>query len=512
VPFTNEYLKEKIISHQEFPSLLSISESLEKYNIENVSIKTNKENLEQIPLPCIVQVFDNSTSLFFTIESISENKVRFYDENGKSRKLEKDKFLKMWTGVALIAEKNDNSYEPRIKEKIRERNFNRIIISLIAFFAFTWICTDLSFGKTEIFSSRGIITIFIIVLHFLGLIMSYLALLQNVNESNPLVNKFCIGGENSDCNSVLKSPFLSFFNGKINLSSISFSYFVSGTLYIIFHSFSVLSISFLSFLTLLTIPVILASFYYQLRIVKKWCSLCLSIQIILISQGALFFFLGNSDSFQLSFIPPFGFFFLTIILLWSFIMPYIGLFELNYSTRRKLNKIKFSKEIFRNLLSTGNKISSELDGLGIKLENQNAKYKVVKVCNPFCGPCSSAHPILEKLYDKGLIDLQILFFPDINQDDIKTKTISHFLAIDSLGDSRSTKEALDYWYNLKDKKYETFAKKYHLNGIVKDQYFKLNKMREWCQSEKIKHTPTIFINGYELPEEYSFDDLPEILN
>ncbi len=36
-------------------------------------------------------------------------------------------------------------------------------------------------------------------------------------------------------------------------------------------------------------------------------------------------------------------------------------------------------------------------------------------------------------------------------------------------------------------------------------------MRNWCDAEHITHTPTIFINGHELPKEYSIDDLTEVL-
>ena len=40
---------------------------------------------------------------------------------------------------------------------------------------------------------------------------------------------------------------------------------------------------------------------------------------------------------------------------------------------------------------------------------------------------------------------------------------------------------------------------------------KIKKMEHWCRRERIMETPTIFINGYELPNEYTVEDLNEIL-
>jgi len=35
-------------------------------------------------------------------------------------------------------------------------------------------------------------------------------------------------------------------------------------------------------------------------------------------------------------------------------------------------------------------------------------------------------------------------------------------------------------------------------------------MKNWCDKEGITHTPTIFINGRQLPKEYSIADIKEI--
>ncbi|RZS95835.1 hypothetical protein BC751_1383 [Cecembia calidifontis] len=72
-------------------------------------------------------------------------------------------------------------------------------------------------------------------------------------------------------------------------------------------------------------------------------------------------------------------------------------------------------------------------------------------------------------------------------------------------------QALDDWYLPERKEYETFAAKYPMNGELKAQESCIKDMLNWCELENISYTPTIFINGYELPKAYSIEDLKYIL-
>ncbi|KEO75428.1 DsbA family protein [Anditalea andensis] len=162
-------------------------------------------------------------------------------------------------------------------------------------------------------------------------------------------------------------------------------------------------------------------------------------------------------------------------------------------------------------MSKSKRISNNAGGLGIQLQNKNLRYHVLKVCNPYCGPCAKAHPVLEKLYEEGSKDLQILFISNPDLEDPRTKVINHFLAIDSKGDSQVTQKALNRWYSSPEKDHEAFAKRYPMNGELNKQKVKLLAMKEWFDKEGVTHTPTIFINGYELPEDFSVEELKDIL-
>ncbi|WP_293010724.1 thioredoxin domain-containing protein [Mongoliibacter sp.] len=74
-----------------------------------------------------------------------------------------------------------------------------------------------------------------------------------------------------------------------------------------------------------------------------------------------------------------------------------------------------------------------------------------------------------------------------------------------------TSKALDHWYLPENKEYEAFATKYPMIGELKAQKSRIQDMLNWCEQENISYTPTIFINGYELPKAYSVEDLKYIL-
>lgn len=56
VPYTKKFLKEKIFTHPQYPSLLGISDTLEEYGVGSMSVKLGSDRLDDFPLPGIVQV------------------------------------------------------------------------------------------------------------------------------------------------------------------------------------------------------------------------------------------------------------------------------------------------------------------------------------------------------------------------------------------------------------------------------------------------------------------------
>lgn len=304
----------------------------------------------------------------------------------------------------------------------------------------------------------------------------------------------------------------------ISWSSIGFCYFTGMSLAQVLpgaHNASVSAL--LSFLNLLSLPYILFSVYYQWKVVKQWCVLCLAVQTILALQ------LLVSVSGGLYKFPPVAMSGLPYLqLLFCFFMPMVILYILIPALKKAkegreyyhtLRRFKNNEQVFEAILSRQRKTQQSTDGLGITLGNPNAKWRVIKVCNPYCGPCAKAHPAVEELINRNRdIQLQIIFTASGEDADPKTAPVQHLLAIASTGNESVVKQALDDWYNAPAKDYSIFATKYPVDKTaLTTQKGKVQAMKAWCDAEQISFTPTFFVNGFQLPDTYHISDLNFLL-
>ena len=204
--------------------------------------------------------------------------------------------------------------------------------------------------------------------------------------------------------------------------------------------------------------------------------------------------------------------FLSPLLIWTIAKPILITAKKSKQHKLALQRLKHDNRIFEALLPKQKMITENPRGLGITLGNPMAKTKLIKVCNPYCGPCARAHPEIEAIIENNTeIQAQIIFTARDDEKDIKSKPTKHLMAIDEKGDSGLTRQALDDWYLAPQKDYTVFAKKYPLNKELLRQGSKLTMMSDWCIKTGISFTPTFFINGYQLPEIYSVQDLKYLL-
>ncbi len=504
VPITGKFLKEKILTHPHYPSLLAISDTLEDYGVESMAAKLGPNRLDEIPLPGIVQVSLTDGSYFNVITAISENMVSIFDEKGKQKDVSRLDFLKSWTGVSLLVEAEEGAAEPGIDQKILDYRIiqGASVVCAVSFLLWT------GFGIVEQEASGLYLLYFMIKL--LGLSVSVILIWYQQDKGNPTLQKFCSGGNRVDCDEVLNSKAFQWLEGRVNPSLLAFAYFFSG---IGLMSFLIPSpIAFLAWLSLATIPVVIYSFYYQAIVIKKWCRFCLLIQGVLVLEvlavlGSGFWSVGLNAPSVFLFLSLFT----GVILAGILIKPMLGQKDEIYKAKRDLAKLKSNKQLFQAALSRSRKMLDVPQGIGIMRKSEFSKYQIIKVSNPFCGPCSKMHPVLEELFDKGNIDLQILFSTS-RGNKRNEKTVRHLMALAEKGDDGLIRRALDDWHDQEDRDYEGFAAKYKMNGELDLQTEKIENMEEWCLKENITYTPTLFINGYELPKEYGAEDLKYLLD
>lgn len=507
VPFTHRFLIEKLRTHPEPESLLAISDTLAGYQLESLALQMGEDKLDQLPLPCVVQVSQNSHPYFTCLSQVAEDWVEYLDEKGKLIKVSRKEFVARWTGITLVVEKGEHSGEPGYTKRRKEQLIFQTLFFLLGLIGLTWIISELIQLNNFTTYSLGTIVLFLVKLSGLG--VSGILLWSEVDKKNAAITQFCGGGEKADCNSVIDSFSIL---GLISLGNLAFAYFLASATLLLVSVFSSSALGLLGLLSYSSLAIIPFSLYYQGVKLKKWCRLCLWISGILVLELALSQFLLPEFSLPaFRELGVFSFIFLASVLAWMSLKPYLMAQKDLYTTKSKLAKVMSNKELFEYFLSSSRKITSNPDGLGIFLKGANSKYHVLKVCNPYCGPCARTHPLLEQLYETGNIDLQIVFVPG-GGDEIRIKIIGHLMGIASVGNLQQIRQALDDWYLQDQKDYDAFAAKYPLNGELAKQESKIKAMLDWAEKEQITHTPTIFINGYELPSAYAVEDLNYVLH
>ena len=502
-------------NHPDWPSLLCISDSLKKWNLPNAAGKIEVTDIDQLPTPFLAC----TSSIEYPLEIVSEiNDSHIQVYSAKLNKIiteDRLEFIKRWNGIYLIVEKNEQSGEKDYKTN-RKNSFMKSIIpgSLIALLTII----SLLFLQRNI-DQAGISSIFPVYLQYLvlyaGIIFTSLLLWYEIDSNNPLLHKVCTGIVKGNCDAILSGKLSKVFSW-LSWSEVGFFYFAGGLLTQLFAGALADSTSIIGYLNVLALPYIIFSVFYQGRVAKQWCVLCLSVQILLLIGGINViiggFLLPIQDLQSLVVIKSI-LLYLIPVLVWFFLKPYLLKLQEAKNTKRGYLRIKFNAEIFDTLLKKQKQITVSTDGLGIDLGNPNASNMLLKVCNPYCAPCAKAHSKIEELLE-AIPNLRVkIIFTTPNDPDHKAfKPVDHLLTISNQTKSdERVKQALDDWYLANKKDYEQFASKYPMNGNLGKQGEMIESMFNCCNEMGISFTPTIFINGYQLPELYNLEDLKYFL-
>ncbi len=515
VKVTDTTVDETLQNHPDWPSLLCISDSLNKWNLPNAAGRIEISEIDQLPTPFMAYTgrFDNSLEI---VSDVSESKVLLYSTK-KDKLITENKadFLNRWNGIYLIAEKNEKSGEKNY-ELNKRNSFLKCLIPASLLILLTIISLLFLQRNIELSDISSIIPVYFqYLILFIGIIVTSLLLWYEIDSNNPILHKVCTGIVKGNCDAILSGRQSKVFSW-LSWSEVGFFYFVGGLLTLLFAGTLTDSIATVGCLNVLALPYTVFSIYYQGRVAKQWCVLCLSVQALLLFGGinviASGFLLSVWD-LQLSVISKSILLYLTPVLLWYVLKPYLLKLQEAKNTRREYLRIKFNSEIFETLFKKQNQITVPTDGIGIDFGNPNANNILVKVCNPYCGPCAIAHPKIEKLLEE-ITDLKIKIIfatPNAPEHDAY-KPVAHLLAIrDQDKNGEIMKQSLNDWYLAEKKDYEKFATKYPINTDHEKQAYKIEAMYNWCKEMEIIATPTIFINGYQLPSVYDIGDLQYFL-
>lgn len=517
IPVTKTSLQNNLQNNPYYPSLYSLSNVFERFNIDNQAYKINKEKFGELQHPFIAYLKNQPTGKdFVLVTSIADNEVKYLAEGSKIKTVNKESFLKDWENIVLIAEPKNKSGEADYiinhKKEIALKNKNNSLVAGATFIFITIIFTFLN----TIPSAQVISASALVLIKSLGLAITIVLLIYEIDKSNSFVKSMCTAGKQTNCNAVLQSKGAKVFG--MSWSEAGFFYFVATFLFLLLPTISFEEkVWLLSIVNCIAVPYIFFSLYYQWKVVKQWCPLCLTVQAILAIE--LIWSIINYWShpyFQVTFLPSIlltmALCLLFPVVLWYILKPLLKNAKDEPIYKSAYKRLLYNPETFYYLLQQQPTAPDGYQSIGINIGNRDAKNTVIKVCNPYCGPCVKAHQVLEDIIHSNKNVKMKLIFNTSNHINDKVNILSrHLLAINEQNNAIQIHKALDDWYLADIKDYRVFAKKYPMNGELLQLEAHVVAMSKWCKDAEIKGTPTFFINGKLLPQNYNIEELKYIL-
>ena len=186
--------------------------------------------------------------------------------------------MKSWNGVVVAVDNGANARE----DNYRENKFNDFIEKLR--YPFSIITFLLIIYYTLFFSQDNLMNLFsfFFLTKLMGIMASLPLMIRLFDKKNQFVKRLCATNNiesKANCSSILDSPNAFLFK-VITWSEVGFIYFTSMFLFLLSFRRPESGII-VSSVSILVSPYIIYSIYYQWRIAKIWCRICLMVQLIL---------------------------------------------------------------------------------------------------------------------------------------------------------------------------------------------------------------------------------------
>lgn len=504
IPVTETSIKTELDKHPDQLTLFAINDLLNLWNVPNGAFNIESEALSEVPLPFIAHLSSNNGE-FVVVDAMSTTGVSLHNEHWNSHSMSLDEFIKLFSGAVLIAQFEPDAGEINFKEKMRTQTLEKLKYPfLIAFSSIIVLSAVLQYSELI-----NIITWQLGVLVFIksaGLITSILLLIHSIDAGNSLTKRLC-SGEITNCSDILTSKAAK-ITSFLSWSEVGLFYYVGTWITLLFNSDSVSTMQMLIIINILCLPYTFYSIYYQWRIAKQWCVLCSIIQALLWLEFCFSLsLLSRPFNIPLSHeIVNLVIAFAIPIFAWAFIKPLITRYITVESLNQKLKDFKYNSTLFQKVLTAQDKYPLLNENESIILGNVEAENIITIVSSPTCEPCSEAHKVLnEWLLQKDSFKLQLVFSVANEDSDTSTKVARHLHKLKETNESLLS-DAVHEWFERKYKNVESWMGAYPCDEDI-NSTAAIEKHKSWCRHAKVQSTPTVFINGFQLPSPWELEDI-----
>lgn len=495
VDHTKQYTNKVYNEHPHKNDMYGLYDILRGYGVKAIGVNFTKKDVSYLTFPCILHMQGN----FVVASKFSEGKIH-YNWNGRELELPFDDFNSVWTGNAIVIDGESDAIEPHIKEH-KLKALTRRTASMIFVLAIAYLFALVLHRNN---SDIGIEGYLLLSLDGIGLLAAILLMGKLLNKDSFYTDKVCSMFHQKDCNVVLESDKSSIFG--ISWSEIGFSYFCSHLLVIVaFPS----AISTISILDVIVIVYPVWSIYYQWKVVRQWCVLCVSVQLILIAQAIIGFgyLIRHNTSLMISSAMFFGSAFYALLFMVHKYIESCKEKEEKATTLQKLRALKAKPKVFHALIEDEKYNDVSENASSVLFGNPQASIKITILTNPHCNPCARMHKRIEKLLESKGDKLCIQYIFSAFNKQLESSNLFLIAAYQQLGEEKARQIYFE-WYDGGKDNADDFISRFRQINVNDISVLKENqKHLAWKQDAGFMATPTILVNGYELPKEYNIEDI-----
>jgi len=522
IPVTDATVRDSVLSHPYYPSLLSVSESLERWGLDTLaldlsaSVNTSPSEeispsaLSQLPCPFLAHCPLSGADPYFIITGTNEEGVICMDGRRRQRSLSYDEFSRIWDGKVLVMERKEPNGEPGYLSMRRVERWNRLRIPLLlAVLLVPMIAAAWQFVTTAGKATEDKIYFLVLSIgNILGLATTMLLLGLEFGKGSASLHRWCSLSKKMSCAAVVHDR-RARLSGGISWSELGFVYFAGSLIYGCLGEYYALSLAPLVLSGFLSVGYIAFSLLYQGLVIRKWCLFCLIVLVILLGEWLAAMLTGQTENpgNNVKYLFARWTFMEYVLLLFAYIIPavcwmlwkpyWLGAREAKV-LRQELNRFKRNEVIFQSLLSQEKSVGDDPQHIGLTVGNAAAENSLLVVSSPFCAPCARTHQKVEHLLEVNPRWKARIIFSTVDEDVLAAKLIGYFIGVESVGGEAALRRALHEWYE--DQVYKEVEKKDETDREIA-------AMRYWCIREDIRYTPTVYVNGRLLPELYDIEDL-----
>ncbi len=498
-------LRRDVLESPYYPTLRCITATFNKYNIPNKAFKVTAEQLDKLHPPFIAwMAMPDADNDFVVVTRMTANEVA-YEHGTDGRTVKREVFINSFRNVVWLAAPNEQSGEPGYEQKLRHERQAGLKKTGLALAALFVLATAICAGTPPQWMWAPI------VLKLTGLVTGMILLSYEVNRNNRLMRNVCRHADaGNGCNAVLGSKAARIMS--VSLGELVFFYF-AGTILIALSPYLVPAYQawWLATFNICAMPFVVFSIYYQWRVARQWCRLCMVVVGLLLAELASF----TAIHWQIVYAPSADVLPLLIVgacavapvALWYWLKPLLLLAQSSDDNRTAWLRLRNDPAIFRLKLEQQPLITDGWQQHGITIGNADGPNIITIVSDPYCMPCAHAHKQLHELINRNnTAQARVIFYNEADEHDKGGKVAMHLLALASQQADMAI--ALHDWYATRN--YTQWAQRYPTH-VTADEQQQLAAMHAWCAASSASYTPAVYVNGRQLPQGYEISDLITLL-